>query len=105
MQADTGVVEEMLPGTYEFSELNDPMNVLVFPNLEAGNIGYKLLQQLGGAEAIGPMLAGMGKPVHASNVATRSRTSSTSPASPSSMLSRSRQRATRPLSSHDIVDW
>jgi malate dehydrogenase (oxaloacetate-decarboxylating)(NADP+) len=64
MQADTAVVEEILTGTYEFSELDDPANVLVFPNLEAGNIGYKLLQRLGGAEAIGPMLVGMDKPVH-----------------------------------------
>ncbi len=64
MQADTAVVEEMLTGTYEFSELNDPANVLVFPNLEAGNIGYKLLQRLGDAEAVGPMLVGMDKPVH-----------------------------------------
>jgi malate dehydrogenase (oxaloacetate-decarboxylating)(NADP+) len=64
MQADTAVVEEMLEGTYSFSELDDPANVLVFPNLEAGNIAYKLLQRLGGAEAIGPMLVGMDKPVH-----------------------------------------
>jgi malate dehydrogenase (oxaloacetate-decarboxylating)(NADP+) len=64
MQADTAVVEEILHGTYEFSELDDPANVLIFPNLEAGNIGYKLLQRLGGAEAIGPMLTGMDKPVH-----------------------------------------
>ncbi len=64
MQADTAVVEEILNGTYEFSELDQPANVLVFPNLEAGNIGYKLLQRLGGAEAIGPMLVGMDKPVH-----------------------------------------
>ncbi len=64
MQADTAVVEDILNGTYEFSELEDPANVLVFPNLEAGNIGYKLLQRLGGAEAIGPMLVGMDKPVH-----------------------------------------
>jgi len=64
MQADTAVVEDILQGTYEFSELDDPANVLVFPNLEAGNIGYKLLQRLGGAEAIGPMLVGMDKPVH-----------------------------------------
>ncbi|MUV58346.1 NADP-dependent malic enzyme [Halogeometricum sp. CBA1124] len=64
MQADTAVVEDILEGTYEFSELDDPANVLVFPNLEAGNIGYKLLQRLGGAEAIGPMLVGMDKPVH-----------------------------------------
>ncbi|MFP4626171.1 MAG: NADP-dependent malic enzyme [Natronomonas sp.] len=64
MQADTAVVEEMLTGTYGFSELEEPANVLIFPNLEAGNIAYKLLQRLGGAEAIGPMLVGMDKPVH-----------------------------------------
>ncbi len=64
MQADTAVVDEILNGTYEFSELDEAANVLVFPNLEAGNIGYKLLQRLGGAEAIGPMLVGMDQPVH-----------------------------------------
>lgn len=64
MQADTAVVSDILNGTYEFSELSEPANVLIFPNLEAGNIGYKLLQRLGGAEAIGPMLVGMDKPVH-----------------------------------------
>jgi malate dehydrogenase (oxaloacetate-decarboxylating)(NADP+) len=64
MQADTAVVEDILKDTYEFSTLDEPANVLVFPNLEAGNIGYKLLQRLGGAEAIGPMLVGMDKPVH-----------------------------------------
>ena len=64
MQADTAVVEEMLTGDYAFSALDEPANVLVFPNLEAGNIAYKLLQRLGGAEAIGPMLVGMAKPVH-----------------------------------------
>ena len=64
MQADTAVVEEILEGTYEFSDLDEPANILIFPNLEAGNIGYKLLQRLGGAEAIGPMLVGMDKPVH-----------------------------------------
>ncbi len=64
MQADTAVVEEILDGTYGFSALDGPANVLIFPNLEAGNIGYKLLQRLGGAEAIGPMLVGMDKPVH-----------------------------------------
>jgi malate dehydrogenase (oxaloacetate-decarboxylating)(NADP+) len=64
MQADTAVVEEIMNETYSFSELDEPANVLVFPNLEAGNIGYKLLQRLGGAEAIGPMLVGMDEPVH-----------------------------------------
>ncbi|UVE52346.1 NADP-dependent malic enzyme (plasmid) [Haloferax larsenii] len=64
MQADTALVEEMLTDTYDFADLDGPANVLVFPNLEAGNIGYKLLQRLGGAEAIGPMLVGMDKPVH-----------------------------------------
>ncbi|OVE84177.1 NADP-dependent malic enzyme [Natronolimnobius baerhuensis] len=64
MQADTAVVEDILEGTYGFSELEEPANVLVFPNLESGNIGYKLLQRLGGADAIGPMLVGMDKPVH-----------------------------------------
>ncbi|WP_440771331.1 NADP-dependent malic enzyme [Natronorubrum sp. DTA28] len=64
MQADTAVVEELLEGSYEFTDLDEPANVLVLPNLEAGNICYKLLQRLGGAEAIGPMLVGMGEPVH-----------------------------------------
>ncbi len=64
MQADTALVEEMLTDTYEFSELDEAANVLVFPNLESGNIGYKLLQRLGDAEAIGPMLVGMDEPVH-----------------------------------------
>ncbi|WP_273836774.1 NADP-dependent malic enzyme [Halococcus sp. PRR34] len=64
MQADTAVVDDILEGTYGFSDLDGPANVLVFPNLEAGNIGYKLLQRLGGADAIGPMLVGMDKPVH-----------------------------------------
>jgi len=64
MQADTAVVDDILNGTYEFSDLEEAANVLVFPNLEAGNIGYKLMQRLGGAEAIGPMLVGMDKPVH-----------------------------------------
>jgi malate dehydrogenase (oxaloacetate-decarboxylating)(NADP+) len=64
MQADTAVVQDILEDTYAFSSLDEPANVLIFPNLDAGNIGYKLLQRLGGAEAIGPMLVGMGKPVH-----------------------------------------
>ena len=64
MQADTAVVEEIITETYDFAQLDSPANVLIFPNLESGNIGYKLLQRLGGATAIGPMLVGMDKPVH-----------------------------------------
>jgi len=64
MQADTAVVEEILTDDYAFSELEEPANVLVFPSLDAGNIAYKLLQRLGGAEAIGPILVGMDEPVH-----------------------------------------
>jgi len=64
MQADTAVVERILRKTYSFSKLRGPANVLIFPNLDAANICYKLLDRLGGAEAIGPILVGMAQPVH-----------------------------------------
>jgi len=64
MQADTAVVPEILEETYPFSTLKGGANVLIFPNLEAGNIAYKLLQRIGGAECIGPLLTGLLKPVH-----------------------------------------
>ncbi|MGH9611847.1 MAG: phosphate acyltransferase, partial [Bryobacteraceae bacterium] len=64
MQADTAVVPEILEGTYSFSSLKGAANVLIFPNLESGNIAYKLLSRLGGAEAIGPILMGLSRPVH-----------------------------------------
>ena len=64
MQADTAVAREILEQTYPFSTLKGGANVLVFPNLEAGNIAYKLLARLGGAEAVGPILTGLSKPVH-----------------------------------------
>jgi malate dehydrogenase (oxaloacetate-decarboxylating)(NADP+) len=65
MQADTALVPEILEADYPFSAIRgSPANVLVFPNLSAGNIGYKLVQRLGEADAIGPILLGMGKPVH-----------------------------------------
>ena len=63
MQADTAVVPEIVEERYPFSEVKDA-NVLVFPSLEAANIAYKLLQRLGNAQAIGPILLGMGAPVH-----------------------------------------
>ncbi len=66
MQADTAVVPEIIDETYPFSALKGKggANVLIFPNLEAGNVAYKLMQRLGGAEAVGPILMGMRKPVH-----------------------------------------
>jgi malate dehydrogenase (oxaloacetate-decarboxylating)(NADP+) len=64
MQADTAVVPEILSGTYPFSRLKEAANVLVFPSLEAGNIAYKLIQRLGDAKAVGPILVGLRKPVH-----------------------------------------
>jgi malate dehydrogenase (oxaloacetate-decarboxylating)(NADP+) len=63
MMADTATVPEIL-SEYPFSNLKGPANVLVFPDLQSGNIAYKLLMRLGGAEAIGPVLMGMSKPVH-----------------------------------------
>ena len=64
MQADTAVVPQILEETYPFSTLKGGANVLIFPTLEAGNIAYKLLQRIGGAECIGPLLTGLVKPVH-----------------------------------------
>ncbi len=63
MQADTAVVPEIVDERYPFSKVRDA-NVLIFPDLEAANIAYKLLARLGKAEVIGPILLGMGAPVH-----------------------------------------
>jgi malate dehydrogenase (oxaloacetate-decarboxylating)(NADP+) len=63
MQADTAVVPEIVDERYPFSAVKDA-NVLVFPSLESANIAYKLLARLGNAKAIGPILLGMGAPVH-----------------------------------------
>ncbi|MGF1505229.1 MAG: phosphate acyltransferase, partial [Anaerolineae bacterium] len=62
MQADTAVVPAIVEERYPFSSVKDA-NVLVFPNLSAANVAYKLLQRLGGAETIGPVLLGMAAPV------------------------------------------
>ena len=64
MQADTAVVPEILEKNYPFANIKGQANVLVFPDLNSGNICYKLLARIGGAEAIGPILMGMKKPVH-----------------------------------------
>ena len=64
MQADTAVVPEILAGTYPCSSLKGGANVLIFPDLGAGNIAYKLLSRIGDCEVIGPILMGTSKPVH-----------------------------------------
>jgi malate dehydrogenase (oxaloacetate-decarboxylating)(NADP+) len=63
MQADTAVEPEIIEERYPFSAVKDA-NVLVFPSLESANIAYKLLARLGNAKAIGPILLGVGAPVH-----------------------------------------
>lgn len=65
MQANVAFSKEILKDNYPFSELvNKDVNVLIFPNLASGNVTYNLLQEVGGAEAIGPILLGLNKPVH-----------------------------------------
>ncbi len=64
MQADTAVDALKLKNIYPFSNLTGPANVLVFSRLSAANTSYKLLDKLGGADVIGPVLLGMQKPVH-----------------------------------------
>lgn len=65
MQGNFAMNHELLKDNFPFSRLVDgPANTLIFPNLESGNIAYKLLQELGEAEAIGPILLGLNKPVH-----------------------------------------
>lgn len=65
MQANFAMNPALLKDNFSFSTLNgQPANTLVFPTLESGNIAYKLIQELGDAEAIGPILLGLNKPVH-----------------------------------------
>jgi malate dehydrogenase (oxaloacetate-decarboxylating)(NADP+) len=64
MQIDAAVMPELIEEFFPFSSLKHPANVLVFPELQSANLGYKLLQRLGGAEAVGPILMGIRKPVH-----------------------------------------
>ncbi len=64
MQADTAVLGEILTEAYPWNRLKGPANVLIFPELQSANIAYKLVWRLAGAEAIGPVLLGLSKPVH-----------------------------------------
>jgi len=64
MQADTAIVPEIMDETFPFCEIKGGANVLIFPDLQSANICYKLMQRVGGAEAIGPILIGMNKPIN-----------------------------------------
>ncbi|MEZ4752502.1 MAG: NADP-dependent malic enzyme [Bdellovibrionota bacterium] len=64
MQADTAVCPEIVDEVFPFCDIKGSANVLVFPDLQSANICYKLLQRVGGAEAIGPILVGMNKPIN-----------------------------------------
>jgi malate dehydrogenase (oxaloacetate-decarboxylating)(NADP+) len=64
MQADTAVNQEFAQADFPFSSIQGDANVLIFPSLAAGNIAYKLLRDLGGATAVGPVLLGAAKPVN-----------------------------------------
>jgi malate dehydrogenase (oxaloacetate-decarboxylating)(NADP+) len=64
MQVIPALDETLRQSTFDFSTLEDEANVLIFPDLNAGNISYKLLSQLGNAEVVGPILLGMNRPVN-----------------------------------------
>jgi malate dehydrogenase (oxaloacetate-decarboxylating)(NADP+) len=65
IQANFAINNDLLKEQFPFSTLVDKnVNTFIFPNLASGNIAYKLMQELGGAEAIGPVLMGLNKPVH-----------------------------------------
>jgi malate dehydrogenase (oxaloacetate-decarboxylating)(NADP+) len=62
MQADTAVVDDILSGEFSFNRLGQAANVLIFPDLDSGNIAYKLIERLGGAKVVGPLLMGISRP-------------------------------------------
>ena len=64
MQLEVAVDSEIARQHFPFSRVQGDANVLVFPDLHSGNLSYKLMQRLAGAETIGPILAGLAKPVH-----------------------------------------
>ena len=64
MQADTAVNAELAAQDFPFSAIQGDANVLVFPGLASGNIAYKLLRELGGATAVGPVIMGLRRPVN-----------------------------------------
>jgi len=64
MQADTALVPEIIEKEFPFSSLKGRPNVLIFPDLNSGNIAYKLMARIGQASVVGPILMGMKKPIH-----------------------------------------
>ncbi len=64
LMADTAVSAELARSLYPFSRIQGDANILIFPELASGNIAYKLFQQLGGAEVVGPILMGLRRPIH-----------------------------------------
>ncbi len=64
MQADVALDRELREGEFPFANLSGDANVLIFPNLDAANISYKLLKTLGGVQVMGPIIAGMNKPAN-----------------------------------------
>lgn len=64
VQLDAAVIPELLTKKAPEQATDEPCNTLIFPNLDAGNIGYKLIERFGGAQAIGPILQGLAKPVN-----------------------------------------
>lgn len=64
MQADTAVTPDIAKNDFPFSSIKGDANCLIFPNLQAGNAAYKLVQRLAGAEVVGPILEGLKRPVH-----------------------------------------
>jgi malate dehydrogenase (oxaloacetate-decarboxylating)(NADP+) len=64
MQADTAVNPDIVERIFPFCDIKGGANILMFPTMEAGNIAYKLVQQLGGGEVLGPFLMGIRKPAN-----------------------------------------
>jgi malate dehydrogenase (oxaloacetate-decarboxylating)(NADP+) len=64
MQLEPAIEPETAAQLFPFSRIQGDANVLIFPDLHSGNLAYKLMQRMGGAETIGPILTGLAKPVH-----------------------------------------